>query len=58
MCVSIVLKAKTKKKNLVKKLVYPQKRAFLSFEIKTLKQTFLHIFFCFSFKKIDAQMLF
>ena len=28
----------------------PLKRAFLSFEIKTINKIFLHIFFCFSFK--------
>ena len=45
-CVSIVLKAETEKKNMNKKLVEPPKRAFLSFEIKTVKI----FFFCFSFK--------
>ena len=41
---------KLKKKNL-NKLVDPQKRTFLSFEIKTIKKIFLTFFFCFSFKK-------
>ena len=45
---SIVLKAKTEK-NKKQKLVDPQKRAFLSSEIKTIKQLFLLFFFCFSF---------
>ena len=47
-CVYIVLKAKTEKK--FKKLIDPQKRAFLSFEIKTIKKIFFIFCFCFSFK--------
>ena len=43
---SIVLKAETEEKIMKKKLVEPPKRAFLSFEIKTVKI----FFFCFSFK--------
>ena len=47
---SIVLKANTEK-NKNKKLVDPQKRAFLSFEIKTIKHfIFFIFFFCFGFK--------
>ena len=53
-CVSIVLKAKTEEKKL-KKLVDPQKRAFLSFEIKTIKKYFFIFFFCFSFKNNRKQ---
>ena len=45
--VSIVLKAETEKKNWEKKLVDPQKRAFLSFEIKTVNKFVLHIFLLF-----------
>ena len=48
---SIVLKAKTEEeKNFKKKLVDPQKKAFLIFEIKTVKKNFFILFFCFSFK--------
>ena len=51
-CVSIVLKAKTEKNE--------EKRAFFSFEIKTIKTCFFICFFCFTvaIKTIDAQMLF
>ena len=64
-CVSCILKAKTEKK-IRKKLINPQKKAFLSFEKKTVKKCFFIFFFCFSFliwfvlalKTIDAQMLF
>ena len=45
-CVSIVLKAKTEKIK-KKKLVDSQKRAFLSFEIKTVKKIVLLIFLLF-----------
>ena len=64
-CVSCILKAKTEKK-IRKKLINPQKKAFLSFEKKTVKKCFFIFFFCFSFliwfflalKTIEAQMLF
>ena len=53
-CVSIILKAKTEKK-----LVDPPKRAFLSFEIKTIKQKLYSYFsFVLALKTIDTQMLF
>ena len=45
-CVSIVLKAKTEKK-IEKELVDFQKRIFLSSEIKTITEIFLHIFLLF-----------
>ena len=38
-------------------MVDPQKWAFLSFEIKTVKKKF-HIFFVLALKTIEAQMLF
>ena len=41
-----VFKAKTEKK-CKKKLVDPQKSAFMSFETKTFKKIFLHIFLLF-----------
>ena len=41
-CASIVFKAKTEKK--FTKLVDPQKSACMSFETKTVKKIFLHIF--------------
>ena len=57
-CVSIILKAETEKK-IKKNIGWPPKRAFLSFEIKTIKQIFLHIFVVVLFSKtIDTQMLF
>ena len=53
---STVLKAKTEKK-LLKKLYDSQKSAFMSFETKTFKKIFLHIF-VLALKTVDAQMLF
>ena len=56
---SIVLKAKTEEeKNWRKKLVDPQKIAFLSFEIKTVKNCYSYFSFVLALKTIDAQKLF
>ena len=53
---SIVLKANTAKK-LWKKIGWPPKRAFLSFEIQTVKK--ISSYFSFVLEKtLDAQMLF
>ena len=44
-----------------KKFADPQKSPLMSFETKTLKQIFLHIFnfsFVLALKTVDAQMLF
>ena len=58
---SAFLKTHFKKKLLllpVLKISNPRKSTFSSFEIKTFKKIFFKLFFCFSFKTIDAQMLF
>ena len=58
---SIVLKAKTDKQIKKKKLVDPQKRAFFSFEIKTVTKMFFILFFLLFYialKTIESQMLF
>ena len=52
-----VFKAKTEKK-CQKKLVDPQKSAFMSFETKTLKKYFFIVFFILALKTVDPQMLF
>ena len=41
---------KTEEEKKLKKMGDPQKRAFLSFEIKTIKKYFFIFFFCFIFK--------
>ena len=59
-CVSTFLKAKTEEKLRKKKMVDPQKRAFLSFEIKkTVNKIFFIFFVCSSFnnKRLTNVML-
>ena len=56
---SIILKAKTEEeKKMETKLVDPPKRAFLSFEIKTIKNLYSYFSFVLALETIDAQMLF
>ena len=57
-CVSLVLEAKTEKIIKKQKLVDPPKRAFLSFEIKTVKKCSSYFSFVLALKIIDAQMFF
>ena len=53
-CLLLYIKAKTERK---KKIVDPPKRAFLSFEIKTVKKCSSYFYFVLALKIIDSQMV-